>query len=340
MTSLGLAMIVRDEAPIIGRCLRSVRDCVQAWTVVDTGSSDGTPELVEEALAGKPGRLIHSDFKSFGEARSELIAAARGAADYSLVLDADHTLESVGELPTADAGYVRFDGDLDYALPLLLSSRIEWKYRGKTHEYLDAERAFSVEQTSWRVREHNDGSSRVHKFERDLDLLLSDYDEEEPDPRTVFYLAETYKHLGRRKRAARFYRKRARMTEGFDEERFYAALQLGRILESVDWLVQAMNLRPWRLEPYYELASIHRRRGEYASALLYAAEGLRLPYPESDLLFLDRSVFEWGLQLEHSAAAWWLGDRQTCARESALLLDRPLPPAAREVVKANLALCS
>ena len=43
--SIGLAMIVRNEAHVINRCLDSVRPYVTHWAIVDTGSTDGTAEL-------------------------------------------------------------------------------------------------------------------------------------------------------------------------------------------------------------------------------------------------------------------------------------------------------
>ena len=46
MISISLCMIVKDEEPVIARCLDSVRDLVDEIIVVDTGSSDGTKEIV------------------------------------------------------------------------------------------------------------------------------------------------------------------------------------------------------------------------------------------------------------------------------------------------------
>ena len=46
--TLGLCMIVRNEAPVIGRCLDSERPEIDGWLIVDTGSNDGTQDLVRE----------------------------------------------------------------------------------------------------------------------------------------------------------------------------------------------------------------------------------------------------------------------------------------------------
>ena len=46
-----LNMIVKNEAPVIRRCLDSVRSLIDTWVIVDTGSSDGTQQIIRELLA-------------------------------------------------------------------------------------------------------------------------------------------------------------------------------------------------------------------------------------------------------------------------------------------------
>ena len=51
--SICLNMIVKNEAHVIARCLASARPLVDAWCIVDTGSSDGTQDKVRELMAGQ-----------------------------------------------------------------------------------------------------------------------------------------------------------------------------------------------------------------------------------------------------------------------------------------------
>ena len=46
-----LSMIVKDEAPVIERCLRSVKPWIDHWVIVDTGSSDGTQAMIRKFMA-------------------------------------------------------------------------------------------------------------------------------------------------------------------------------------------------------------------------------------------------------------------------------------------------
>src|SRR5215217_1479845 len=88
-----LCMIVKDEAPVIRRCLDSVRPITDHWVIVDTGSTDGTQDVTREHMRDLPGQLFERPWVDFAWNRSEALALAREKAVYSLVIDADDTLE-------------------------------------------------------------------------------------------------------------------------------------------------------------------------------------------------------------------------------------------------------
>ena len=100
---IALCMIVRDEAGIVERCLRSVTGLVDSWVICDTGSTDETPEIVRATLDGVPGQLHHTSWVDFGHNRSELMRLAEGAGDYLLLLDADMTIDQRAPLPELTA---------------------------------------------------------------------------------------------------------------------------------------------------------------------------------------------------------------------------------------------
>ena len=82
-------MIVKNEAPVIRRCLDSVRPLVDAWLIVDTGSTDGTQDIIRAALADLPGAVHERPWQDFAHNRSEALDLARSFASYALIIDAD-----------------------------------------------------------------------------------------------------------------------------------------------------------------------------------------------------------------------------------------------------------
>src|SRR5580692_5161489 len=105
--SICLNMIVKNEASVTRRCLDSVRPFVSSWAIVDTGSTDGTQDVIRAHLRDLPGELFERPWRDFGTNRSEAIELARARADYLIIIDADEVLEAAPafELPdlTLDA---------------------------------------------------------------------------------------------------------------------------------------------------------------------------------------------------------------------------------------------
>jgi hypothetical protein len=85
--SLSLCMIARNEERDLARCLVSVKDVVDEIVLVDTGSTDRTPEM---ALAHGARVICHTWTDDFAAARNAALDHAGG--DWILVLDADEEL--------------------------------------------------------------------------------------------------------------------------------------------------------------------------------------------------------------------------------------------------------
>ncbi|TVX88214.1 glycosyltransferase [Paenibacillus agilis] len=86
--TIGILILARDEAALIGPCLDSVTEADE-YLVADTGSFDGTPEIALQRGA----RVIHLQWNDdFSEARNE--ALQHMTTDWILVLDADERLTS------------------------------------------------------------------------------------------------------------------------------------------------------------------------------------------------------------------------------------------------------
>ena len=73
-----LTMIVRQEGETIRRCLRAAKSNIDAWSIVDTGSTDNTREIIREELADVPGVLHERPWKNFGHNRTESFELAKG----------------------------------------------------------------------------------------------------------------------------------------------------------------------------------------------------------------------------------------------------------------------
>jgi glycosyltransferase involved in cell wall biosynthesis len=97
MKTIGLSMIVRDEAHVILKCLESVRPIIDYVLVVDTGSTDGTQQIVRDYLIREKlaGSVVEEPWQDFAYNRTFGLQALRKTrkVDYALIIDADDQLE-------------------------------------------------------------------------------------------------------------------------------------------------------------------------------------------------------------------------------------------------------
>lgn len=342
--SICLCMIVKNESKVIERCLASVRGLIDTWVISDTGSTDGTQDLIRRTLEGIPGELHEEPWVNFGHNRTLNITHARGKADYILLLDADLTIRQDHQLPrlTADAYMIRHEGEMEYRIRRLVRGGVAWRYEGVTHEYLTADTAVTQENLdALVVVDFADGGSRHDKFERDERLLRGDLQRNPDNARTVFYLAQTLRDMGRMDESVALYERRAAMG-GWPEEVYYSLLQVGVLkAEMGDWpggmdaLTRAFEARPTRLEACYELSSRLRARGQYHTAHLFSSVGLGRTTPD-DVLFLSPWVYQYGMLFEYSITAYWVGDYAASIKAcNRLLAMKDLPETYRRSTVSN-----
>lgn len=275
--TIGLVMVVKDEATRLERLVPSLDGLIDHWTIIDTGSSDNTPTVARDLLADVPGTLHGRPWRDFGSNLTEAVGLAAGSARWLLRLDADMTVSNLhpgfrdwlddGLSPDAEALSVEIlESGQVYRLPLLMRGDLKWRYIGRTHEYLDTSERRLLPVIGLTVTHHHDGASRSVKHQRDLDLLAADA--AAGDPRAVFYSAQALECLGRTEEAIALYSMRARMGD-FEEEAWLAQIKAADLAEDVEGLIEGWRRRPQRHEPLAWAARIVRSRvGAEADVLL------------------------------------------------------------------------
>jgi glycosyltransferase involved in cell wall biosynthesis len=348
-----LNMIVKNEAPVIERCLRSVKPFIDSWVIVDTGSTDDTRARIAKTLAGVPGELHERPWKNFGHNRNEALSLASQRGDYLFFIDADERLElpqGYERRPLTADGYhvnVKYAG-ITYARCALVASRLPWRWEGVVHEFLACEAPFKLEVLTGPsvVVSHDGARSRDPNTYRKDAALLEEALAKKPDStRDTFYLAQSYRDAGELAKSRDVYRRRAAM-KGWEEEGWFAQYQaailderLGAPPEVVSFsYLSAYQRRPTRAEPLVRLARYHRSRNEFQLALLYARPAAKLPKP-SDLLFLDEATYGWSALDELAVAAFYVdeGDAKEEGREAVrrLLAENRFPESERARMLKN-----
>ena len=352
--SVTLCLIVKNESHIIKECLESMLPYIDRYDITDTGSTDGTPELIKDFMDqyGIPGEVYLSDWKGFGLSRTEALRNCDGKADYAWMIDADDKIDggfTYPKLDGLDAVAIRLGRpDFSWFRNQIFKTGVDWEYTGVLHEYAQcaSKKPEECRILKWgdqggnyyinarTVGARNVGIEPVQKYTRDAETLLSALtNEEDPyyDPTNVryqFYLAQSYFDSQQWEKSEEAYKKRTEMG-GWEEEIFFSQFRIGVLkaimqkpfIEIKEAFLDAWALRPHRAEPLYEISRMYRAQDKPRLAYIYAKMGLEIPYPENDILFLAKDVYDWRMKDEFASTAFYVNDMMTGLQVSQVLLN-------------------
>lgn len=206
---ISLAMIVKDGATYIERCIKSVRNLVDEIVIIDTGSTDNTKEIIE-----KYPDIILRNFEwnnDFSAARNFSIENTTG--DYVLVLDSDEYIVSGSrdelEFITSKTsiGRIRICSNYKIKDEIYTSSAYisrffprNLRYAGIIHEQLVSD----LPRTKMNISVNHDGYMETNKSIRNIPLLKEAI---RLNPKDPYYLFQLGKEL--------------RISERFEESFYY-----------------------------------------------------------------------------------------------------------------------
>jgi len=106
-----LSMIVKNETHIIKECFDSLHKFIDYWVICDTGSTDGTQELITQYFKEKgiPGELHQHEWEDFATNRTKALDLCTGKGDYAWMIDADDYLVGEMQFPVIRITWIMMD---------------------------------------------------------------------------------------------------------------------------------------------------------------------------------------------------------------------------------------
>lgn len=359
MYKLALSMIVKNEAPNIERCLESVSTSIDYYVICDTGSTDNTKEIIKNFFdkKGIPGEILDHPWEDFGTNRSKALEACEGKAEWALMIDADDFIK--GKIDVN-----KFNNDVDgyvvkisrgeftwYRAQVFHIGKTKWWYEEPLHEYAICRQPMRVEKLEgdyvWEVRTEGCRSrmfeNDIQKYKNDYEVLKKHLEKNPKSSRKQFYAAQSAFDARMFDIAEQEYLKRIELGEWL-EEVFFCWVRigicreiLGKPIEQVaDAFMRAFETKPDRAEPLYHLSCIYRKHNRPRNAFLVALQGLNIPVPQNDILFVDHNVYRWGILDEIATTAFYVGQMQLGHLATEKLLKEKRAPAEHlDRIRAN-----
>lgn len=307
---------VKNEAKTIGRCLRAAAHVVDQALVIDTGSTDGTPEILE-SLAHElrmPLHVEHSPWLGWSVNRPQLFERARelDPDGVSLLLDADEIVVQRGprgEL-NADGGMICrvWPGENEVWGMRMFRNSARWAWSGEVHE---VPVGGTQERVVWlEVDNRNDWAASTPDHERharyasEAEHFANLLTENPNDSRAAYYRAQSLMDAGQHGAAYVAFGARGAMLHGFDEERYLSLLKVAQYRCAWQWPAApvinafhcAIESRPQRWEARCQLAEYLLRTSgglESYPGLLSGPDPLRPMAPSGDLFLVHRPSETW-----------------------------------------------
>ena len=215
------------------------------WTILDTGSTDETIDIINRVLIGKKkGQLFQEPFINFRDSRNRCLELAGETCKFITMLDDTYVIsgnlrgflnEVRGDQRSNSFTLFIQSDDTIYGSNRIIKSSSELRYIHKIHEVITDKNNMNIvipkEVSLIDDRRFDYMVKRtIERKQLDLKLLFEEVDENPHDPRAYYYLAQTYNLLEDYEKSFYYFTKRAEFTNsGFVQERVDALFESARI---------------------------------------------------------------------------------------------------------------
>jgi tetratricopeptide (TPR) repeat protein len=301
---INLCIMVKNGGPQFEDMLKQNLPVVDEWTILDTGSTDGTVDIINKVLVGKKrGTLFQEPFINFRDSRNRLIELAGKRCKFILMLDDTYRMEGnlrgflsdmrADQLSDSLSLYIK-SNDVEYSSNRIVKTNRGLKYLYRIHEVIQEHDNMNV------IIPNDDAVIIDGRFEymeertmmrkqQDLDMLFEELEEDPDNPRTLYYLGQTYNLMGDNENAYKYFVERMNHPKpGFIQEKvdavFEAARQANFSLgkpwsECEELYLKAYALDNTRPDSLYFLGIHSFLEGARDIAYAYFKKGFELGYP-------------------------------------------------------------
>ena len=301
---INLCIMVKNAGPLFEKVLTENLPFIDRWTILDTGSTDETIDIIKRVLVGKKkGNLYEEPFINFRDSRNRCLNLANKSCKYTIMLDDTYALRGDvrsflnlirGDQFADSYSLLILSDDSEYYSNRVLKTKNELRYIYTIHEVVQKENNITVvipKDQAWIYDHRADYMEKrtLNRKQYDLQLLYDMLEEEPENPRHLYYLAQTYNCIEDHENAAIWFEKRATSKhDGHIQEAVDSYFELARIYNfkmNKPWALceetymKSYELDPTRPDPLYFIGIHYFMENNHAAAFDYFKRAFALGYP-------------------------------------------------------------
>lgn len=312
-----ILMVKNEEAAMQPTLQPFIAAGIQSYLILDTGSTDNTISVTESLFKRHhitQGYVVEQPFIDFATSRNYAFKCAEEKfpnAAFFLMIDAEWIMHNVDRLLRfcLDSINIPINSYLlrinletsDFFVHRLIRPKKDIWYTGAVHEILNPlsehkaphDVFFTLKNTHYGVQKTQE------RFLRDRILLHKKLEENPHDTHAMYYLGQTYAGLGDYDNAIKYFEMYCSLG-GRKEFDFMTHCRLGDLYQyknnwpkALYYYLEAYNMRPTRAEPLTCIADYYCRHEQFVTSFLFAKKAIEIPYPENDILLIDKNIYEY-----------------------------------------------
>jgi tetratricopeptide (TPR) repeat protein len=301
---INLCIMVKNGGPQFEKMLIDNLPIIDKWTILDTGSTDETINIIKRLLLGKKdGKLYQEPFINFRDSRNRLLDLAGTSCKFNIMLDDTYVIKGdlrwflnevrSDQYSNSFSLFIHSD-DTKYGSNRIIKSNTGLRYIHKIHEVIADKGNINVvipEEAAYIEDRRFDYMEKrtMDRKQLDLKLLYEEVEEDPNDPRPYYYLAQTYNLLEDYENAFKFFMKRASfINAGFIQERVDALFEAARIAnfklnrpweECMEIYERCYKVDESRPESLYFIGIHYYLENDYEKAFPYFKKAFEIGFP-------------------------------------------------------------
>lgn len=344
LPTVGVCIMVKNEENNIIKTLVSSSHIADQYIILDTGSTDNTISVIRDTCTElqKPLSLKQTEFKNFSVSRNEMLDFAnKSHVDYLVLLDSNEEVKmgeklkeylhknSKNDLFYVCVYYLEKGKVSKHKISRLMKNNDKCRYIYPVHECLlpkTGENVFYGEILDnviyyYQNREINDYIN-LKRYNRDVDILLKEYENNSKDTHVLYYLAQSYYLLHNYNKAIIYYQKRIDLDENDtpNDEVLDSLTKIGRChvykdrnwKEAFKYMWSAYEYGKYTIEPLLFISEHFFNTQRFTDAYYILKIACKSEYPNHLSLNVSKKAYEFNRYEMMSRASEAMGKYKIC----------------------------